>query len=585
MKRVITTLLMWMRALVAVLTHATYIANGFVWLDHGDIESQRAILALGNLHHALTERFGATGYYRPLVTVIHSVTHALFGEQAWGHHLVNVILHALVTVVATRFVHCFLKLERYEAVMVGLIVGVHSANWFTVGTISNVQELLVVFWVMLAVINYSRWRVQGNNVPDAVPSEAGQRRNRKSSPGAIAKPGRQASPGTARHVSGTSFTKLPSGMPGVWALLAFVLALLSKETAIVWVPGLLLLYEITNRHSNTRRKALAAWWGTAALVGATYIITHIVVVPEVWRPSTPALSWAEAIGTRLQALGLLLMRLVNVVPPSASDAIRVKVVSAEGLVALLAIGVALLYVITRGLRTDGSKTAGLLALMLAPALNLVPLPRFIAPHYTYFAVVGIAAVIIVLTRTFSTTRLERVSLAVVALWILAMSALTFNSGRRLRDDATLFEPEVARDPYFKEAHYYLGDYYFQRASYARAKQAYEAALAESPHVLAFVDHAAAHLNYAGVLMAQGLLDDADAILARISGKVTAIDQGKVDYNRALIAYQKGDFRKTIEFLSNRNWTRREPILLHVAALHKLGRSSEAETILRGLRSN
>jgi hypothetical protein len=78
--------------------------------------------------------------------------------------------------------------------------------------------------------------------------------------------------------------------------------------------------------------------------------------------------------------------------------------------------------------------------------------------------------------------------------------------------------------YFAEGHYYLGDYYFQRGSYPRAKQAYEAALTATPHVLSFVDHTTAQINYAGVLLAQGMLDDADTTLAQLSGKVSVIDR-------------------------------------------------------------
>lgn len=581
---------MWLAAIVVLLAHATYIANGFVWLDHGDIEGKRAILPLGGLHHAMTARFGATGYYRPLVTAIHSVTHAIFAGQAWGHHLVNVILHVLVSVAAARFVHCFIKLERRESLMVSLIVGVHSANWFTVGTISNVQELLVVLWVMLAVINYAQWREQGENVSASVPLEAKLRRKRKKFPATKTRPGAQGSPEITGRILGVSVPNIRDaffhcffGFSGAWAMGTFILALLSKETAIVWVPGL--LYEITHRHSSAARKTLPVWWVAAALVGGAYLTAHIVIVPEVWRPSAPPLSWDEAIGTRLQALGLLLMRLVHVMPPTASDAIHVKVMSSAGIVALLALAVALWYGITRGLRSDGGRAAGMLALMLAPALNLVPLPRFIALHYTYFAVVGMAALIVILVRTFSTTRSAKIILAGVALWIIAMSVMTFNAGRRLRDDATLFEPEVARDPFFKEGHFYLGDYYFQHGSYSRAKLAYEAALAATPQVLAFVDHAAAHMNYAGVLVAQGMLDEADATLAQLPGKFAFIDQRQVDYNRALIAYRKGDFARTVEFLRVHDWPRREPILLYAAALRKLGKNSEAEIILGKLRSD
>jgi tetratricopeptide (TPR) repeat protein len=441
----------------------------------------------------------------------------------------------LVSLVAARFIHCFIELGRRESLMVTLIVGMHSANWFTVGTISNVQEPLVVLWAMLAVIAYAKWREQGKDAH------------------ALA------------------------------ALGSFIGALLSKETAIVWVPTLLLFYEIMKRRPLRQWKKLPAWWAAATFAAGTYVIVHLVVVPEVWRPVPTALSWAEAIGTRLQALGMLLIRLVNVLPPTASDAIHVKVVSIAGFVALLAMVVGAWIIIRRGLRSNGGMVAGLLAIMLAPALNLVPLPRFIAPHYTYFAVVGAAAAVVAIVRTLITTRFEKLLNAGVALWILAMSTTTFLAGRRLHDDVTLFAPEVARDHYFKEGHYYLGDYYFQRGAYEPAQQAYEAALAETPGVLAFVDRTAARLNYAGVLVAQGKLDEADTVLSQLSGKVSLPNQQQVDYNRALIAFRKGDFARTVEFLRGHEWPWREPILMYAAALHKLGRDSEAQAILRGLK--
>src|SRR5437667_4026809 len=81
------------------LFHLSFIGNGFVWLDHGDIEKGRAIISLGNFSDAFLMRFGETGFYRPLVTIMHSIDAAMYGMWAPGFHLTNVLLHLAVVAV------------------------------------------------------------------------------------------------------------------------------------------------------------------------------------------------------------------------------------------------------------------------------------------------------------------------------------------------------------------------------------------------------------------------------------------------------------------------------------------------------
>ncbi|MBT4139881.1 MAG: hypothetical protein HOE48_18330 [Candidatus Latescibacteria bacterium] len=96
------------------MTHATYITNGFIWLDHGDLELGRAVLPLSHLHEAFLTRFGETAFYRPLVTVIHSLDTALYHQRAPGYHLTNVILHLLASAAFALFLSQFLSLNYSE---------------------------------------------------------------------------------------------------------------------------------------------------------------------------------------------------------------------------------------------------------------------------------------------------------------------------------------------------------------------------------------------------------------------------------------------------------------------------------------
>ncbi|MBI4128819.1 MAG: hypothetical protein HY460_02095 [Parcubacteria group bacterium] len=518
----------WLFAAGAILlVHASYIANGFTWLDHGDIEGKRAVVSLAELPKTFVARYGETGYYRPLVTTVHSINATLFGGHAWGFHLVNILLHAAVSVAAAFFINCFIRLAWREKILASLIVGVHSANWFTVGTISNVQELLVVLWTMLSVTSYAAWRERQSKV----------------------------------------------GI--VLALIFFALALFSKETAIGWVPLLLVWYEIVRKGSLAAGwKNLTAWWSVLALTVAGYVALHIYSVTEVWRSGIPALSLPEAIGTRLEAIGLLLIRLVNPFKAPASDATAVHVLSIPGAIALAAILLAGYYLIRHRLKTEQGAAIGLLAIMLAPALNIVPLPRFIAPHYAYFPVVGAAAGIVLLLRRATRSRINTPARACIAAWLAIMAGVTFLAGSRFKNDLTLFQPEVERDPRYLEGRFYLGNFYSYSGDFVQAAHEYEAALLPPADVLAFVDSSLVRINYAGVLFAQGKLDDADALLAQLSGTLSPSDQENVDYNRALIAYKKGDRAQAILLLKERQWTRPEPYLLLIAVEQELQAGEE-----------
>src|SRR3989338_4340814 len=100
--------------LAVFLFYLSYINNGFTWLDHGDIERGRAIIPITNLKDAFFTRFGQTGFYRPVVTIINSIDFALYGLWAHGFHLTNVILHTAVSGAAVLFIGVFFPLTFYE---------------------------------------------------------------------------------------------------------------------------------------------------------------------------------------------------------------------------------------------------------------------------------------------------------------------------------------------------------------------------------------------------------------------------------------------------------------------------------------
>src|SRR5436190_12566746 len=147
--------------LAALLTHASYIGGGFTWLDHGDIVAGRAVLPLGRIHEAFLMRMGDTGFFRPLVVVVHSLDHGIFGIWAPGHHLTSVGILVLIVAATPRFLGAFLRLSAAEAMLASLIVAVHPLSWLVTGGLAYQQELLATLFTFLAVSCHAEARRTG----------------------------------------------------------------------------------------------------------------------------------------------------------------------------------------------------------------------------------------------------------------------------------------------------------------------------------------------------------------------------------------------------------------------------------------
>lgn len=532
----------WSRLAVAgfiVITHLSYVNNGFTWLDHHDIEERQVVLPLSRITEAFTSRYGTTGYYRPLVTIVHSLDYAVYQESAPGFHLTNILLHLSVSLAAGVFLGSFFALTSREQLLASLIVGVHAVSWWTVGTISNLQELLVTLFTLLTIIFYIKARTDSS---------------RKTL---------------------------------VWAILTTVGALFSKETALFWVPALIVLYELTSvkRYS---KQPFPIWLGILG-VSIGYVLLRLKFVPEVWKTTFAPLPLSEALGTRLVAIGKLLFHLINPAQPSPSDAIAVVGIGnpaavITGFILIIFIAVTL----KRDIVSDWGKAFILLGISILPAFNLVPLPRFSSTHYGYFAVPAVTIVAILLIRKLASQglTLQRIGNLGVIIWLAISSLLTFKSGFQFQNDLTLFAPEVTRDPHFREGHFYLGNYYFGKGNIEKAKMEYEVALTVSPDVIAYVDTRALLINLAGVYLAENRLDEAEKMLLSTLKDAPAELTPAISYNLALVSFKRNDYHKVFELLADKEVDRTPAASLLLAeVLNKLGRSEEAREVLWQLTNN
>lgn len=205
---------------------------------------------------------GRDRLYRPLTLFTFAVNHAVGGENPFGYHLVNLLLHALVCILVWRFARRLCD-DAAVASVAAVLYAVHPVHVEAVANIVGRAEILSTLFLLLGLLVL---------MPAAGP------------------------PDTRR------------------ALLAaplFLLALLSKETAICYPAVALLIL-----HRRLDRAAPARWWlwQTAALlaplilyfplryVALDYHLTRAREASAIMNPLVLAEGWQRVTGA-LSVLG------------------------------------------------------------------------------------------------------------------------------------------------------------------------------------------------------------------------------------------------------------------------------------------
>jgi protein O-mannosyl-transferase len=440
-----STLLYASALLLIFLLHITYLNNGFIWLDHRDIEAQRAIVPVHRLPDALFTRFGDTGFYRPLISLTESVDSFLYGKWALGYHLTNVLLHVIVVGLVPLAIVAFFPISLSEMLLVIILIGVHPFGWLPVGAISYRAELLLGIFLALALFFHKKSRITGKQFPEFL------------------------------------------------AVVCIFLALLSKETALFLVPSVIILWEITRgkvpkKFQIAGGKGVLSLFIAEAFVIILYLFLRFQAVPELWRTKAYDLPIIEAVGTQLSVVGKLLFQLLIPFKPALSDAVPISNVTLPIIIGVgILLFISILSIKKNGIASPWTKSYLFFLILLAPALGMIPVPRLGSPHYGYIMLLGFAPLVILVLRFFrkKSSYIKLISIALVGVWLLIASYVTLVSGPRFKNDFVLFMPEVQKDTHFLEGHFYLGNYYLKQGNLKQAEKAYQQALKTSPEIVAY----------------------------------------------------------------------------------------------------
>ncbi len=412
--------------------------------------------------------------YRPVFLISFAFDAYLWGQNPIGFHLTNILLHVLVTLMVFGW-----ATEWTQSARVGwlsaAVFAVHPIHSEAVAWISGRADLWVALFVLTALLSAFRLSATG---------------------------------GGASPMKRAGWTALVG--------VSFVLALLSKETAII-LPGLILLSGFTQKDGYrkvilpslllTTLIALAYLWSRASILIA--VDTGSSVVGDVAAMLHGSRSWFETALAGLYVTGDYIRLLFFPLPVKALyDLPQLtltdpRVIQSAGILCAWVIGLGL----AMRRSSVGAASMGWVFISLLPlyALFIYTSVSPMAERLLYLPSIGFALLVgLPLSTGYELLRPSAIGRAAVAgLTICLLSAYTIGTihhNAAWTDDLHLWDNTVRNNPQNSLAHYNLATAYFDRKRWSEAIQEYERTVLIKP------DYAEAYFNIANGYEAQGRRD-------------------------------------------------------------------------------
>ncbi len=239
--------------LLVVICFSTYynsLSGDFVWDDRALILKDKMIKDLGNIPQAFNRDFFdftdeepfKYGYFRPVITISYMIDYAIWGENSYGFHLTNLLLHTICSIFVF-WIFLALTHVRRLALLGGVLFAVHPIHTESVSWISGRTDIFCCFFLLAALGCYMAYRTDRDSI---------------------------------------GFLKaIPPDLLYGWSLFFYSLSLLSKEMGVVLIPTIVVMEwfhifqdeEKTFNWKNIIRKTLPY-----LVLTIGYLILHTIVV-------------------------------------------------------------------------------------------------------------------------------------------------------------------------------------------------------------------------------------------------------------------------------------------------------------------
>ncbi len=426
--------------LVTVVAYGSSIRNGFVWDDFDIIVKNTVNRDLSNIpvlfHSADSTLSGnQTAYYRPLARLTYLIDYQLFGLDAAGYHVENMLIHLAAVLLLFLLIRLLFG-DNLLAFAAALIFAVHPVNAEAVNFLSTRNTLLAAVFVLLSFIIYLRAKTAGKK-------------------------------------------------PYLYlAALLFFLGLLCKETALMLVI-VLLFFDMTSYSKpiewvKEKTFSLLPFLGAIAvyLLMRAYAVSNLIV---------RNLDWSDLPRRLIQNIYIVPMYLKVILLPvhlNAYYSVPANYLSRR--VPLLLAWAAILGIVVVLLKTKRPVTRfGLFwfAVNYVPISNIVPIPSApLAERYMYLPAIGLWLVAADLVSIlYARTAFRRAKMIAGALIVVCLAALTFVRNVVWRDNVSFYSEMVRANPFSELAHYSLGLAYMEKGQIDKAQAEWKKTAETNPN--------------------------------------------------------------------------------------------------------
>jgi tetratricopeptide (TPR) repeat protein len=365
-------------------------------------------------------------YYRPLMHLIYMFNYHVFGANPWGFHLTNILFNAgisvLVFVTAKHLLAGFSSTRGWlsPAFIAAMLFATHPVHTEAVAWISALPELCFTFFGLLSFYLYIR-------------SEEG-------------------------------------GKSSYWlSLIAFFLALLSKETALT-LPIIIIAYDyaLTKKDPGSTRERLKRYVPYLLIIGLYFMGRSYAVRDVASAKKVVALS---AYGHVINALSFFTQYMEKLILPVRLNAYHIfhplsSILEPRG---LLALTTALAFIVFIAIEVKMNKLVfWCLALVLIPLL-----PTFyiignaevgISERYLYLPSFGFVLLLAILVDKIRTKK-PKMTMGLVIILLLLIGSYSFGTMSRngvWKDECSLWADTVKKSPDSDFVHRALGSALFNK---------------------------------------------------------------------------------------------------------------------------
>lgn len=494
--------------IVSLGVYANTLPNGFVYDDNQQVLENLWITNIRYLPNILFSSawgfdigHGASNYYRPMMHLIYMAEYHVFSLKPWGWHLVNILFHALNSIMVFLIVSMLINQSQIRnpkseilnpALIAALLFDTHPINTEAVAWVGGIPELSFTLFYLMAFYLYMK-----------------------------------------HHP--------------FLSVVSFFLATLSKETALM-LPIFIIAYDYLKGERNRKTWLKYIPYGIAAIV---YLILRLYALGGM-SPRERIHPYLNTFQYLINIFPLFIQHLKSLILPINLAQFHVlnPVYSLLEIKAMSSIFLTLsISLIFYRLRRIDPLSLLIFLLIIFPILPVLYIPVLgrnpFAERYLYLPSIGFALILSLGIKQFASFCLTRKGIGIwfpTGIFVIILGIYSFGTVKRnfeWKDDYILWKTTIERYPNNYFALFQLGSVYLEKNLLDDAISTLEEAVKVNTHRThpdpLILGHSS--LKLADAYHKKGLLDEA----IRVYIEVIKMAPNRVDanFNLGLIYYEKG----------------------------------------------